>query len=84
VIATDHTCAPDVITDGKDGFIVPIRDSNRIAERLAWAIDHRSETIEMGEAAALQARRFTWERFRCGVIEAYKKMVASVQYGETQ
>jgi glycosyltransferase involved in cell wall biosynthesis len=79
VIATDHTCAPDVITDGKDGFIIPIRDAHRIAERLEWAIAHRPEIVSMGEAAALQARCFTWQRFRSGVIEAYKKMVASVQ-----
>jgi glycosyltransferase involved in cell wall biosynthesis len=79
VIATPHTCAPDVIVDGKHGFIVPIRDSERIAERLAWAIDRRTELASMGEAAALQARLFTWERFRSGVRQAYRKMVASVQ-----
>jgi glycosyltransferase involved in cell wall biosynthesis len=78
VIATPHTCAPDVIVDRKQGFIVPIRDSERIVERLAWAMDHRSELASMGGAAALQARLFTWERFRSGVREAYKKMVASI------
>jgi glycosyltransferase involved in cell wall biosynthesis len=79
VIATTHTCAPDVMIDGKQGFIVPIRDSEKIVERLAWAMDHRAELASMGEAAALQARLFTWERFRSGVREAYRKMVASVQ-----
>jgi glycosyltransferase involved in cell wall biosynthesis len=79
VIATTHTCAPDVIMNGKHGFIVPIRDSERIAEHLAWGMDHRADLASMGEAAALQARLFTWERFRSGVREAYKKMVASVQ-----
>jgi glycosyltransferase involved in cell wall biosynthesis len=82
VISTTHTCAPDTITDGKHGFIVPIRSSEKIAEHLSWALDHRAELASMGEAAALQARLFTWERFRCGVREAYMKMVTSAQSRE--
>jgi len=79
VIATPHTCAPDVMVDGRDGFIVPIRDSDTIAERLSWAIDHRAELAAMGESAAVQARLFTWERFRAGVRGAYKSMIASLE-----
>ena len=78
VVSTTHTCAPDVMLDGKHGFIVPIRDPNAIAEKLAWALDHRSELVTMGEAAAVQASLFTWERFRERIREAYKSMVESV------
>lgn len=78
VIATDHTCGPDVIEDGKHGFIVPIRSHEAIAEKLQWGIDHRAELAEMGQAAAEQARTFTWERFRAGVREAYYNMVDAV------
>jgi len=35
VVTTPHTCGPDVIEPGKHGWIVPIRDSQAIAERLA-------------------------------------------------
>lgn len=76
VIATPHTCAPDVIADGVHGFVVPIRDPEAIAERLSWGVDNRAELAAMGEAAAAQARRFTWERFRVGVRKAYKEMLA--------
>lgn len=77
VIATPHTCAPDVITEGVHGFLVPIRDPEAIAERLSWGIDNRAELAAMGEAAGEQARRFTWEQFRVGVREAYKEMLVS-------
>lgn len=77
IIATDHTCAPDVIMEGEQGFIVPIRDPKAIAEKLAWGIDHRSDLASMGEAAATHARLFTWERFRAGIRAAYKQMLAS-------
>ena len=77
VIATPHTCAPDVIDDGKQGFIVPLRDAEAIAERLSWGADNRAALAAMGEAAAARARRFTWERFRAGVRDAYLKMIAA-------
>jgi glycosyltransferase involved in cell wall biosynthesis len=78
VIATPHTCAPDVIVDGVHGFIVPIRDPEAIAERLSWGVDHREELASMGEAAAARARRFSWERFRVALRKAYREMLACV------
>ena len=74
IITTDHTCGPDVITEGKHGFIVPIRDANAIAEKLQWGIDNREELAQMGDNAAAQAQLFTWERFRAGVRESYEQM----------
>jgi glycosyltransferase involved in cell wall biosynthesis len=79
VIATPHTCAPDVMTDGSHGFIVPIRNAETIAEKLAWGIDNRRELAVMGQGAAAQARRFTWERFRISVRESYGAMLAAAQ-----
>ena len=76
VISTNHTCAPDVITEGKEGFVVSIRDTEAIAEKLSWAIDNRDVLAEMGIMAAKQARKFTWERFRAGIREAYQKMLS--------
>ncbi len=78
VITTSHTCGPDVMRDGEHGFIVPIRDAEALAERLAWGIDNQGELAAMGAAAAAQAGLFTWERFRAGVRDAYKKMVDAV------
>ena len=75
VMATSHTCAPDVIVNGMHGFIVPIRDSEAIAEKLAWAVSNRAELADMGEAASDQSRLFTWGRFRAGIRDAYKEMI---------
>ena len=78
VITTDHTCGPDVLTEGEDGFIVPIRDADAIAEKLAWGIDNRSQLAVMGDKAAARAGEFTWAKFRAGVREAYAQMLAAV------
>jgi starch synthase len=39
VIATENTGANDIITDGQEGFIVPIRNSRSIAHRLQQLAD---------------------------------------------
>jgi glycosyltransferase involved in cell wall biosynthesis len=77
VITTPNTCAPDVMVNGKHGFILPIRNAEAIAEKLAWGLDHRADLAAMGESAAQQARTFTWERFRAGVRAAYKEMIVA-------
>lgn len=78
VITTPNTCAPDVMTDGVDGFIVPIRDPEAIAEKICWGIENREQLAALGEAAALQVRSFTWDGFKEGIRIAYVKMVDSV------
>jgi glycosyltransferase involved in cell wall biosynthesis len=71
VLTTPHTCGPDVISEGTHGFIVPIRDPQAIAEKIAWGLEHRESLLEMGRAAAPRAREFTWERFRKQMLKEY-------------
>ena len=71
VLATDRTCAPDLIEDGVQGFIVPIRNPELIATRITWALTNRSTLAEMGRMAAMRAQQYTWERFRAGIAAAY-------------
>lgn len=75
VMATDRTCAPDLIEDGVQGFIVPVRDPEAIATRIAWALTNRPTLVEMGRLAAMRARQYTWERFRRGIGTAYMQAV---------
>lgn len=79
IIATPHTCAPDLIADGQQGFIVPIRNAQAIAEKLEWCLQNRSKVSEMGFAAAKQASQFTWERFRAGIRAAYLQMLNATE-----
>jgi len=73
VIATPHTCAPDLLTDGQDGFIVPIRDSSAIAEKLELLHNDRDRLASMSAAALETARKFGWERYRKGIVETVER-----------
>lgn len=64
LIATPHTAAPDLITEGREGHLVPIRDASAIAARLAGLASDEDRRRAMGRAAILRAADFTWEKYR--------------------
>lgn len=63
VIATAHTAAPDLINDGMEGFIIPIRSADAIAEKIDLLRRDRERAREMGRLAAARAAMFTWESY---------------------
>lgn len=78
VIATTRSGAPDVISDGVDGFVVPPRDARAIADRIDWLHSHRDDCSEMGRRARLKVEsRFTLSHYGDGVEQAYRKMMLS-------
>ncbi len=48
----------DIITNGKDGFLVPNGNTDALAERLNLLIEHLYLRIEMGEHAKENVKRF--------------------------
>jgi glycosyltransferase involved in cell wall biosynthesis len=77
VIATTNTGGPDVITDGKDGFIVPIRDAGAIAERLEYLYRNPDARAQMGQAALETVRAWNgWGRYTNQVLSTYHEGVS--------
>jgi glycosyltransferase involved in cell wall biosynthesis len=76
VITTPHTCGPDVLTEGEDGFIVPIRDPQAIAEKLELLHRDRERLAAMSEAASKKAKTLTWESYRRGVVSVVCEALA--------
>lgn len=64
VITTPNAAGPEVITDGVEGWIVPIRDPVALQEKLEWCYRHPEELAEMGRRARLRAEQLTWELYR--------------------
>jgi glycosyltransferase involved in cell wall biosynthesis len=67
ILSTTATAAPDLVTEGIEGFVVAPGDVEGLAERLEWALSHRHALRDMREMCRLKAEQFTWERFRKGV-----------------
>lgn len=62
VIVTPHGPA-EVVRDGIDGFVVPIRDSDAIHDRLARLREDAPLRARMGAAALQRASEWTWARY---------------------
>jgi glycosyltransferase involved in cell wall biosynthesis len=42
----------EVITDGENGFLVPVRDTTRLAHQIEWCIDNREQLEKIGQKAS--------------------------------
>ena len=69
VIATGNSGAPEIITDGVNGYVIPIRSVQALVDRLETLAKDRSRLQEMGNAALATARRLSWAAYRRGLIE---------------
>ncbi len=71
VIISENTGAREMVTQGCEGFVVPIRNAAAIAEHLAYLYHHYEAAAEMGRAGARRARTCTWERYRSIAMAHY-------------
>ncbi|MBD2230098.1 glycosyltransferase family 4 protein [Phormidium tenue] len=77
VITTPNAGGLDLITDGVDGFTVPIRDSNALQEKLEWCYRHPKEMAKMGRAARKKAEAFTWTAYQKKLTDEIEKLFSS-------
>lgn len=69
VITTANTAGPDIITDGRDGYIVPIRSSEAIRDRLELLRSDPVLLAAMSEEARKTALKCTWEAYRTQLVQ---------------
>jgi glycosyltransferase involved in cell wall biosynthesis len=60
------------IRDGRDGFVVPIRDPDALADRLWRLYEDEALRRAMGESARRYVRRFTWEAYHQEIVGLYR------------
>jgi glycosyltransferase involved in cell wall biosynthesis len=70
VISTPHTGAPDIMTDGEEGYIVPIRDSAAIAACLDRLAGDPELLLNMKRKALIRASLFNLRQYSARLIEA--------------
>ncbi len=51
VIVTENVGAADLVEDGKNGFVIPIRDVEALKERLTYLYENQDERRRMGQNA---------------------------------
>jgi starch synthase len=78
LIACQDTGAEDCITQGKEGLLVPGRNTEALAEAIHWCYQHPKELAAMGKASRLRIEKhFTLSHYQQRLIELYRSVVIS-------
>jgi glycosyltransferase involved in cell wall biosynthesis len=73
VIATPHTGSEDLFTNGVEGFVVPIRDAQAIAEKIRLLHDQPDLQKEMSRAALQRVKHLGgWDAYGNRIAEIYR------------
>lgn len=76
VICTTNTGGDDLIEEGKEGFILPIRDVKAIEEKIEYLYCYRTECRAMGKNAAEKVEsNFTWDDYGKRAVKAYGQII---------
>ena len=73
VVATDAGDSPDLVDDGKTGFVVAKKDEAALADRIAILLENRELCRRMGDAGRIKAEQaFGLDRLRSETFSAYR------------
>lgn len=68
--------AGSLAVDGEDGYIVPIRDADAIAERVERLYCDAKLRQQMGQSARRRIQQYTWDRYGDELVRAYESICA--------
>jgi len=76
VICTTNTGGEDIIRNGKEGFIVPIRDVEALKEKILYLYSNPEKCKKMGYNAKKRVKEnFTWDHYGDRIIKKYKEIL---------
>lgn len=77
VVATDVGSIPEVVDNGKTGYIVPPKDPKKLAEAIIDLLRDKEKRREMGENAYKKTEEeLSWDNIAVKTIEVYKKALS--------
>jgi glycosyltransferase involved in cell wall biosynthesis len=80
VVATDAGGIPDIVTDGRDGLLVPRGDADALVTALLRVLDDHELAVRLG-AAARQTYAARWHQTPEDFARAYRELVDRVLDG---
>ena len=74
IIVTNNVGMSDIITDKKEGFVLPIRNVDAIKESILTLYEDRDLMKEMGEAAYLCEQQYSQARYIQTITSVYRTL----------
>lgn len=75
IVATNIDGYASVLTDGKEGLLVPPRNSRKLADALCRAMADKNLRFEMGARGILTSHEYDWKKVSQRVYEYYLKIL---------
>lgn len=76
IVSYSCPCGPkDIITDGKDGFLVPVNDEKALAEKICYLIEHEEERKSMGMAAREKSKQYSIDNITHKWMDLFNKLI---------
>jgi len=75
VIVAEGVGMSELVTDGYDGFVVPIRDINALINKLSYFNDNPEEIKRMGKNARQTAKKYTWDIIKEKYVQLFKELL---------
>lgn len=74
VIVTENTGSSEMVREDKDGFIVPVRDSESLKHAILRLHEDSESRSEMGRQARQRVAEFSWESYGESLISVYQEI----------
>lgn len=74
VVVTEGTGSSYLVEDGKEGFVIPIRDPAAIAEKIDYLKRNPDQIKAMGQRARRKAERYSWGNVEGQYRELYSSL----------
>jgi alpha-maltose-1-phosphate synthase len=75
VVCTRVASMPEIVEDGRNGFVVEADDREALGDRLRWLASHPDETARMGEVGRqVVLERFQWNHVVDRCLDAYRSL----------
>jgi glycosyltransferase involved in cell wall biosynthesis len=75
VLCTTSTGGADFIQHRQNGLLIAPSSAEAIHQELDWALTHRDELFQIGQAARVEAEKHTWAEYRRKFFAAYAQSV---------
>ncbi len=80
VICTNNSGGGDVVSDGVEGYVVPIRDADFLMQKINFLYNNRQVAEQMGVQAASKVNNcFTWSDYGRKVLDTYSMLINNRQ-----
>lgn len=76
VVCSVNSGGADLLRDGHDGFVVPIRNTEALAEKILYLRKHKGRCQEMGQEARRRVlSEFSWQHYGDRIAKEYQNIL---------